>query len=88
MPSRIRVLLGRNVSRLRNLRELTQEQLADELDVDRSYLQRIESGKARPSPEIIIGLPLALRASWDDLTRGEPQDISDWRRMRDEDKGK
>ena len=86
MPSRIRVLLGRNVCRLRNLRKLTQEQLAARLGMDRRYVQRIEAGKARPAPEVIIGLPLALETSWNELMHGEPDALSDWRRMRDEDK--
>lgn len=54
--------------------------------MDRRYVQRIEAGKARPAPEVIIGLPLALETSWNELMHGEPDALSDWRRMRDEDK--
>ena len=88
MPSRIRIMFGRNVIRLRNKRDLTQQQLAEKLDVDRSYEQRIESGQARPSPEIVIGLSLALECRPDELNRGGPKTLAEWRRMRDEDRDK
>ena len=68
MASRMCVLLGRNVCKWRVKRGMTHEALAAKLGMDRTCLNRIESGKARPSPEIIVGLQLALSASCDEFS--------------------
>ena len=68
------------------MRKLTQEQLALKMGIGREYVQLIEAGKARPSPEICIGLPLALEVARDELYRGEPATLAEWRRIREEDK--
>ena len=88
MPSKIRITFGRNVSKLRYQRKLTQQQLAEKIGVDRSYEQRIESGKARPSEEIVLGLTLALECPFEALNSGGPRTLDEWRRLRDEEKDK
>jgi len=60
---------GRNVSRLRALRGLTQDKLAEKAEIDRSYLQRIEKGTSNPTIETAVRLSRALNCSWDDLLR-------------------
>lgn len=42
---RLEAILARNLKRLRKLRGLTQEALADEAGVNRSYLGRVENAK-------------------------------------------
>jgi transcriptional regulator with XRE-family HTH domain len=43
------VALGKNVSELRNKKELTQEQLAERSGLDPSYISGIERGVRNPS---------------------------------------
>lgn len=59
--------LGKNVNRLRQQRELTQEELAEMAEIDRRYVQRIERGSANPGIDIIARLKNALGAEWTDL---------------------
>ena len=43
------IALGKNVSQLRNKKELTQEQLAERSGLDPSYISGIERGVRNPS---------------------------------------
>lgn len=65
-PNR-RHILGQNVARLRGLRGLTQEKLAEMVDVDRRYIQRIEAGTANPGIDVLSRLKVALAVSWTQL---------------------
>ncbi len=49
---------------------LTQEELADQAQVDRRQLQRIEAGTANPGVEMLARLRKALGCSWPDLLEG------------------
>ena len=66
----IRKKFGQNICRLRIQRKLTQEQLCEAADMDRSYLQRLEKGTSNPSLKVTLKLKTALRCSWEELTRG------------------
>jgi transcriptional regulator with XRE-family HTH domain len=66
----VRQILGKNVNRLRMTLELTQEDLADQAQIDRRQLQRIEAGTANPGIEMIARLRKALDCSWEDLFSG------------------
>lgn len=54
------VLVARNVRRLRVLRELSQEALAVDAKVDRTYVSRMERGLENPSVAVLEKLALAL----------------------------
>jgi transcriptional regulator with XRE-family HTH domain len=60
-----RALLAFNIRRLRKDRGISQEDLAGEASVDRTYLSDIENEKGNPSVDIldrivgILGVPLA-----------------------------
>jgi transcriptional regulator with XRE-family HTH domain len=62
-----RIVLGRNVSRLRLLNGLTQEKLAELVEIDRRYVQRIERGTANPGVDVLSGLKKAFACSWAEL---------------------
>ena len=64
LESNRRIILGQNVIRLRGVRGLTQERLAELVDVDRRYIQRIEAGTANPGIDVLARLKLALAVSW------------------------
>ena len=52
-----------NIKRIRELRNMTQEQLAEEAGVDRVTVARYESGKMSPSSRTIVKLADALRVT-------------------------
>ena len=54
-------LLGENVRRYRKLRHLTQEQLALEAEMERSYVSDLERGPRNPSVRALGRLAAALR---------------------------
>ena len=64
------VKFGKNVNRLRNLANLTQEQLSERADISRRYLQMIEAGKYVPTIEVAARLRVALKLTWDELFQG------------------
>ncbi|MEZ0257651.1 MAG: helix-turn-helix domain-containing protein [Chthoniobacter sp.] len=65
-----RKIFGQNLSRLRHAAGLTQEQLCERADIDRSYLQRIETGSSSPTVEVAQRLRRGLQCSWDTLMQG------------------
>jgi transcriptional regulator with XRE-family HTH domain len=59
----LRAILGRNVRRYRQQRNLTQEELAFEAKIDLTYLGGIERGKRNPSLLVIGRIANALSVS-------------------------
>ena len=62
--------LGGNIHKLRVKVGLTQNELSDLAEIDRSFIQRIEAGKNSPSADVLIRLRRALRCTWDQLFAG------------------
>ncbi len=60
-------VVGRNISRIRAARGLTQEKLAERADMDRRSLQRMEAGSWNMTIDYLDRLRRALRCSWADL---------------------
>ena len=50
------VTLGEKIKRLRKLNNMSQQQLADYLEINRNYLSRIETNKSDPTSTIILKL--------------------------------
>ncbi len=55
--------LGENIVRYRKKRNLSQHDLANLSDVDRSYLAEVEEGKANPSLKFLQKIAKGLRIS-------------------------
>jgi transcriptional regulator with XRE-family HTH domain len=55
-----RLILGKNVRRLRQQKKLTQEQLAFEAEIDLTYVGGIERGKRNPSLLVMARIANAL----------------------------
>jgi transcriptional regulator with XRE-family HTH domain len=53
-------VLGANVRRERNAKGLTQEQLAEKIDISLRNMQRIEAGEINPLATTLIRLRTAL----------------------------
>jgi len=64
-------LVGSNVRRLRQARDLTQEKLAGEADIDPTYLRAIEAGRRNPSLLVIVGIAEALGVRPVELLKSE-----------------
>jgi transcriptional regulator with XRE-family HTH domain len=60
---------GANVRRERVARELTQEKLAELMDVNPRTIQKIEAGKLNILLTTILRLQKALNCSWDSLMK-------------------
>jgi transcriptional regulator with XRE-family HTH domain len=56
----IKEVIGNNIKRHRIDKNLSQEQLANDSDIDRTYLQSIEKGKRNVSINVLIRLSSAL----------------------------
>jgi transcriptional regulator with XRE-family HTH domain len=69
-PNPQRRRFGKNLLRLRETLGLTQETLAERLDVDRRYIQGLEYGDYWPSLPVLSRLKAAFDCDWDDLLAG------------------
>ena len=61
--------VGKNISHLRHLKGLSQEELADELGVTRSNLGSMEEGRSMPSLDLLIKISDYFRVPVDILIR-------------------
>lgn len=68
-PTRIRKILAVNMKRLRAEREYTQEDLAFEADLDRSYIAHVERLKRNPSLDNVAKIAKALGVEVCELLR-------------------
>ena len=73
MPSRkpspcpVRSKFGKNITRLRLFRGLTQEALAEKVGISARYVQSVEAGEYFPALPTLVRLRSALSANWDDV---------------------
>lgn len=58
---RLRDILAVNLRRLRNAAKLTQEELADLAEIDRSYVSELEGSKYAATVDMIDALASALK---------------------------
>ena len=65
---------GQEVKRLREQKQLTQEDLSRIVPIDRGYLSEVEAGKRRVSLYLAHQIAHALERSLDDLLGGEAGD--------------
>lgn len=62
---------ARNLKRIREERGITQEKLAEAVDLNVRSLQRIEHAKMNPLTTTLIRLQSALKCPWEDFFRKE-----------------
>ena len=81
-----RELVGNEVRRWRVLRQMSQEQLAEAANVDRSFISEIERAASSPSIEILerLAAALGMHISWfflrDDGGDDKPQNLKPGRK--------
>lgn len=61
---------GQNVRKRREIKEFTQENLAEKAELDRTYVSDIERGARNPGIKNIARLAKALGVSVSELTKG------------------
>jgi transcriptional regulator with XRE-family HTH domain len=66
---RARALVARNIRRLRVARDLSQEVLAVDAGIDRTYVSRLERGLADPSVAVLEKLARALSSNIEEFFR-------------------
>jgi transcriptional regulator with XRE-family HTH domain len=64
--------LGRRVKELRQLRQYTQEQLAERVEINPKYLSSIERGGENPTLDLLIRLAKGLQVELYELFQLEP----------------
>lgn len=69
--------MGLRIKQCRKSRKLTQEQLAEEVDISPHYLYEIERGSKSVSLPILADIATTLHASLDYLVLGEVPDQND-----------
>ncbi len=69
----IRAIIGRNVSRIRREKGLTQEQVEELSGFSQQYLSGLERGQRNPTIVSIVELAQALDVNYIDLLRPEPK---------------
>ena len=62
--------LGERIVRARKKRQLSQEELALLSDIDRTYIARLEEGKANPSIKVLNKLSRVLKTRLSYLLKG------------------
>lgn len=62
--------IGENITRLRKQKNLSQYQVSQMADIDRSYLAEIEKGKANPSLKFILKLSKVFGVSVNEILKG------------------
>ena len=59
--------LGKNISKIREKKKMTQYKLAKEIFADQSNLARIEDGKVNPTVKTLLKISSALNCTIKDL---------------------
>ncbi len=60
-------IIGRNIFKLRTAKKLSQEDLCEMADIDRSYLSEIENGHKNFSISILLKIARALNVSTSEI---------------------
>ena len=62
--------LGEKLAKLRKQKSLSQDDLSSICDVDRTYIARIENGKANPSFKVLVKIARGLKIKVSKLLEG------------------
>lgn len=65
--------IGNNIRKLRNAKNLSQQELADHSNIAKSTIQRIENGTLNPTILILDKICKSLDVSLDELVNSDPK---------------
>jgi transcriptional regulator with XRE-family HTH domain len=71
-PRDLRLAFAANLRRLRHAKGISQEDLAHEAGINRSYMSKLEKGASYPGLEIIAKLATVLEVEPTELLRAPP----------------
>lgn len=60
-------MIGARIKEIRTGKRITQEQLAEKIDINPKYLSSIERGKENPTLDILIKIAKSLDVNLDDI---------------------
>ena len=78
------VKIGRFIAEQRKARQLTQRQLAGELDISDKTISKWETGKGLPEISLMLPLCQALHITVNDLLSGEKVQPADYQKKAEE----
>lgn len=64
---KVRITLGRKIKELRVLKNLSQEDLAEKTELNRSYISSLENGNKNVTLDILVKIALCLEVSLPEL---------------------
>ena len=70
------MILGQNIKDMRKTLNMTQERLADIVDLSTVFISQIETGSGKPSLETIYKISLALNVPIDDLVKNTSEELT------------
>ena len=68
-------MIGRNIRRFRNEKNMTQDQLAEKLGVTRQAVSNWENGKTQPEVETVGKIAEVLEVTLEDLLHDKPKKV-------------
>lgn len=74
---------GKRIQRLRKEKRLTQEQLAEKINIGERHLQKLESGERGGSVDTLVEIARFFHVSLDFLILGKPQSADVQARLRE-----
>lgn len=76
----VKILIGARIKSIREAKELTQEALAEKMDINTVYLSNIERGRANPTLNMLIKFTDALEVEmWELFDFGHEVNIKELR---------
>ena len=69
-PKRSLIKFSRNLRRLRHREKMTQEMVAERLDITPRHYQKLEAASVTPTFGVLVRCKRVLRASWATLMDG------------------
>ncbi|WP_276876968.1 helix-turn-helix domain-containing protein [Anaerococcus hydrogenalis] len=64
--------IGKNISKYRRMKNLTQKDLSDQVSISRSFMSQIENGISNPSDDTLNKIAKVLEVNINDLKNVEP----------------
>lgn len=74
---------GKRIQKLRKEKKLTQEQLAEKINIGERHLQKLESGERGGSVDTLVEIARFFHVSLDFLILGKPQNIEMQSKLRE-----
>lgn len=75
-------VIGANIARIRNEQSLSVRKLAQMIDMDYSYISKIENGKGNPTLDRLCKIAAGLGVELEELVKIHPEDDTTYTALR------